>query len=63
LARGQRVLYVTERAVLELTPQGLRLNEVAAGVDIAKDILPWMGFTPIMDPPPVLMPHSCFDPS
>jgi len=63
LARGQKVLYVTERAVLELTPQGMRLNEVAEGIDIAKDILPWMGFTPIMDPAPRIMPRSCFDPS
>ena len=45
---GKRVLYVTERCVLELTPRGLELVEVAPGVDIARDILPHMAFRPIM---------------
>jgi len=31
--RGQRVLYVTERCVFELTEQGLRLKEVYPGID------------------------------
>lgn len=46
LARGQQVLYVTERAVFELTPQGLRLIETAAGVDVDNDILARMQFRP-----------------
>ncbi len=33
LRRGQRVLYVTERCVFELTPEGIRLKEVYAGID------------------------------
>jgi propionate CoA-transferase len=31
--RGQRVLYVTERCVFELTESGLKLKEVYDGVD------------------------------
>jgi propionate CoA-transferase len=33
LARGQRVLYVTERCVFELTEKGLTLKEVYRGID------------------------------
>lgn len=33
IANGQKVLYVTERCVFELTPDGLRLCEVYNGID------------------------------
>jgi propionate CoA-transferase len=46
--RGQSVLFVTERAVFELTADGLELTEVAPGVDIERDILAHMGFAPIV---------------
>jgi propionate CoA-transferase len=46
--RGQRVLYVTERAVFRLTPEGVELIEVAPGLDIRADILERMGFAPIV---------------
>ena len=38
LKRGQRVLYVTERCVFELTPSGLALKEVYPGVDAQRQI-------------------------
>ncbi len=46
---GQRVLYITERAVFELTPTGIRLTEIAPGIAIDKHILPFMPFTPLID--------------
>ncbi|MBK0399361.1 acyl CoA:acetate/3-ketoacid CoA transferase [Limibaculum sp. M0105] len=46
---GQPVLYVTERCVFELAPDGLRLAEVAPGVDIERDILAQMAFQPVID--------------
>ncbi len=50
-ARGQRVLYVTERCVFMLTSRGLALTEVAPGVDLERDILGRMAFAPIIESP------------
>ena len=48
MKRGQPVLYVTERCVFQLTPDGLELIEVAPGIDIERDILAQMEFRPII---------------
>jgi propionate CoA-transferase len=45
---GQPVVYITERAVFRLTPDGVELSEVAPGIDIEKDILAHMDFKPVM---------------
>jgi propionate CoA-transferase len=44
----QPVLYVTERAVFQLTAEGMELLEVAPGIDIEKDIMAHMAFRPHM---------------
>lgn len=57
---GQKVLYITERAVFEMTQEGLVLTEVAPGIDIEKDILSQMRFKPLMPTPPKLMDARIF---
>ena len=44
--QGQRVFYITERAVFKLTDSGLELIEIAPGIDLEKDIIKHMSFKP-----------------
>lgn len=58
---GQPVLYVTERAVFRLTPQGVELIEIAPGVDLQRDILAQMDFEPLVSPQLKLMDAELFN--
>ena len=44
LENGQRVLYVTERCVFELTKDGLKLIEVYPGIDKEEEVLSQLSF-------------------
>ena len=49
IKNSQRVLYVTERCVFELTPEGLKLVEVYPGIDKDRDILQKLSFPVITE--------------
>lgn len=63
LANGQRVLYVTERAVLELRPEGLTVVEIAPGVDLDRDVLDKSEFPLLVSPTLATMASTLFDPA
>lgn len=54
--RGQSALIVTERAVFQVTSDGLVLLEIAPGMDLKRDLLDQMEFLPvrIADPLPLM---------
>jgi len=58
--RGRPTLYVTERCVFELVPEGLKLAEVAPGIDIQRDIISRMKFKPIVPDQVPLMDPDIF---
>ena len=49
VGKSQSVHYVTERCVFKLMPEGLRLTEIAPGIDMERDILSQMDFRPVID--------------
>jgi propionate CoA-transferase len=64
--REQPVTYVTERAVLELSDDGLVLTEIAPGVDLERDVLGQMDFAPriageLREMDPRLFADSAYD--
>jgi propionate CoA-transferase len=56
------VLYVTERAVFELSPDGIILREIAPGIDVERDVLSQMEFRPLVPVMPKLMDRRIFRP-
>ena len=56
----QHIVYITERAVFELTPEGVMLTEIAPGADLDKDILDKMEFRPIISADLKLMDQRLF---
>jgi propionate CoA-transferase len=60
--RGQVALFVTERAVFRVGPQGLELIEIAPGVDLERDVIAKMGFRPAISPAVKLMDARIFGP-
>jgi len=60
LARGKKIFYVTDLAVLELTNAGLTLRAVMPGIDIERDLLANTNARIIVpdDPAPGLVPAS-----
>ena len=62
-ALNQNVLYVTERCVFSLRPEGLALIEIAPGIDLEKDILAHMDFKPLIGEDLKQMPAELFEES
>lgn len=58
--QGQDITYVTERAVLKLTPEGIVLTEIAPGVDLQTHILDQAEFPLIVSDQLKIMDEALF---
>jgi propionate CoA-transferase len=59
---GQRITYVTERCVMNLTPQGLVVTEIAPGIDLERDVLGCASFKLGVSPDLRVMDETLFRP-
>jgi len=60
--RDQEVLFITDRAVFELTVEGVELIEVAPGISMERDVLAHVGFPVKVSPRLKLMDARLFRP-
>lgn len=60
VVRGQSALFITERCVFQLVPDGLELIEIAPGIDLERDILAQMSFKPVISSALKLMDARIF---
>lgn len=59
----QTILYVTERCVLQLVGGKMTLIEIAPGIDLERDVLAQMDFTPDISPNLKVMDLGLFQPA
>ncbi|MBB2185040.1 acyl CoA:acetate/3-ketoacid CoA transferase [Gluconacetobacter liquefaciens] len=62
IAQGQEILYVTERCVMQLTPDGLMVTEIAPGIDLQTQILDQARAPLLISPTLRLMDAGLFHP-
>jgi len=58
--QGRQAIFVTERAVFDVTPEGLRLIEIAPGIDLDSQVLAHMAFRPVIPETVKLMDRRLF---
>ena len=61
-ARGQKVMYITERCVLELDESGLTITEIAPGARLREDVLDQADIPLRVSPDLRFMPAEIFQP-
>lgn len=61
IKNGKKVIFITERCVFMLTPDGLMLTEVAPGIDIERDIMHNMEYKPLIAEDLKIMPAFLFN--
>ena len=63
LGKGNKIIFITERCVIERTKEGMVLTEIAPGIDLQTQILDQMGFAPVIPQGgPKLMDAELFQP-
>ncbi|HWT60807.1 MAG TPA: acyl CoA:acetate/3-ketoacid CoA transferase [Rhizobium sp.] len=60
IEQGQDIVYVTERCVMKLTPEGIVLTEIAPGIDLQSQILDQSEFPLIVAPDLKVMDAALF---